>query len=193
MEQQQQQHAGTLTPEQAAIEEEVIRIVRTADTIQSYQSTAIRTYGYRIMTEQVPGFTRERWNTIIAANPERQRELERERERIERERADAELLRQHRRATCCPDCNAAAAARLRRELGVPADYVPPAVVEEVEEEACEHETARCRYCGADRDCEHDDRSCPDCEICEADHDCRDCGGDPDCEHSYVCQDCEERL
>lgn len=172
-----------------AIDAELTRIVRIAENADSYRHRELRLYAYKILKDVFPDkINQERWQIMSGKVPDTS--LVREGGGGYTPAEDLALLREHGRQICCPTCNQAWAATLRAEL---------AAQDEPEDDPCDHgETSgewlvRCRYCEAARDCDHADRSCQDCDRCEAEHDCRDCGSDPDCEHSWYCRECDEQL
>lgn len=202
-----------------AVEAEVVRIVRAADLVGSYRADMVRPYGYKILREAIPGFTRDRWKEITDQEPdisqsmapedvavrETQRQKRKQVRQVERA-AHAEavvLLRQHGEATCCRDCDMANAERLRARLGHVAQAVTVALDEEDEEDepGCEHtgetDAVQCVECGGtgcgglNRWGEGTDceTSCPSCDRCEESHPCAHCELDPQCEHAWECPDC----
>lgn len=184
----------TLSPEAAkAVEAEIVRIVRMADTTETYASTLVRPYGYKIMIQAVPGFTRARWQEIT----HREALLPDEAQARVRDQAQAnrDLLRQHGRPTCCPECDADNAAALRRQLGL--DQVAPVAVDDPDDEE-EERTCRCDACDDER-CQGDCHTCDDhgCEQCFADHTVYNCCGYcPECSdhmdndrNDYYCSEC----
>jgi hypothetical protein len=192
-----------------AVETELTRVVRAAENGQTYRGDTLRVYGYKILREAFPDkINRESWRAMSGREPDARFDPE-ERARREREaqqrddaeqaqaRIDRDFLRQHGRATCCPDCDRQNAANLRHELAQAAPAQAPADPPDTEDEPepCDHDTVTvCDDCGGrlDRDCEHD-HGCPNCEDCEYEHNCSECGAEADCEHIVTCDDCGTRL
>jgi hypothetical protein len=201
-----------------AVEAEVIRIVRTADQVGSYRSDMIRPYGYKILREAIPGFTRDRWKEITEQDPDisvseapedveqrraQQQERERARQAQRAEHAEAvTLLQAHGEPTCCRECDMPRAERLRARLGLPGQPVTvvPDEDEDEDEDDHVHTGGPCLECnggpacgglnrwGEGTDC---DTGCPDCERCDSSHPCQNCGLDPHCEHVWECTECEQ--
>lgn len=191
-----------------AVEAEVSRIVRVAGQIGTYRGDILQTYGLRILTETVPGFTRDRWDEIMTGETAVQRAERRRAERVAADQAttDRDFLRQHGRPVCCPDCDRQNADTLRRAIADGRVAVPAEVPEDEDEEpeeGCDHTgTVRCIECdgtgcgGVDRwgqgnQC---DTGCPTCDRCEEEsHPCQHCGLDPACDHRWQCTDCEHEV
>jgi hypothetical protein len=188
-----------LDPAQA-IERELARIVRIAERTHSYQDRILRAYSYKIMREAFPEIiNRERWRAMAGKDPDASMDATEQRAAARQREADVALLREHRRALCCPECDRTNAEALRRELGLQEPPAPVILVapdeDDPEDEPCAHEyTSACEECDGrlDRECDHD-YSCPNCERCEAIHNCRECGADRDCYHIVTCDDCGTRL